>query len=517
MTMPEPNTIYHGNCIDILRSWPDNFVHMVVTSPPYFALRNYSVEPSIWGGAVDHAHEWRARRYYTEKSAGGSSAESFATAGPENAERLKAARWREDAWCECGAWRGCLGLEPNVQMFVQHLVDIFREIRRVLRPDGCCFINIGDSFNAYNGNRGDGGDLNARADAGRPELPSGAGLSDVTLKNKDLLLVPHRLVIALQADGWYVRNDLIWDKSEQCMPESVRDRHTRAHEFIFHLTKSEDYFWDAEAIKEPCKSGIADIKKMEEQRTRLGGKTFVDKDPLNKANASTNIGKKRGVGDPSGRNPRTVWKLGRIGSAIPWEETGVTHFATYPEELPRRCIVAATSEYGVCAKCGAQWERLIEKFSVKDGETYDEQMQRARDGYTPEQQTNRREGHWQPPRKQAISQSDSRTIGWQPICECHGRFRTDEYEDIEVEFDDNGEPTEAKTVVKKRRLYESKLPLAEHPRAKSIVLDPFMGSGTTGFVAAQLNRAFLGCEANPDYARLAERRTADEVRQEKLF
>src|SRR3990167_2886210 len=98
---------------------------------------------------------------------------------------------------------------------------------------------------------------------------------------------------------------------------------------------------------------------MEEQRERLGGKTLLDDDPKNKANGSTNIGRKRGVGDPSGRNARNVWRFGRIGTNIPWEQYGVSHFAVFPIALPRRCIAAATSEAGACAECGDPWERVV--------------------------------------------------------------------------------------------------------------------------------------------------------------
>jgi len=139
--------IWCGDCRDVLREMAPESVHLCVTSPPYLALRDYGIEPSIWGGEAECQHQWKAQRYYTEKSAAKASSEAFSSPGEDNAARLKAARWREDAFCStCGAWRGVLGLEPSVDLYVAHLVEVFREVKRVLRKDGTLWLNLGSSY-----------------------------------------------------------------------------------------------------------------------------------------------------------------------------------------------------------------------------------------------------------------------------------------------------------------------------------------------------------------------------------
>ncbi|MBC8395049.1 MAG: site-specific DNA-methyltransferase, partial [Deltaproteobacteria bacterium] len=153
------------------------------------------------------------------------------------------------AFCQlCGAWRGCLGLEPTPEFFIQHMVQVFREIRRVLRSDGTLWLNLGDSYAGGGRGFGYGGkqDTNKGCeDVPRSIVPDG-------LKPKDLCGIPWRVALALQNDGWWLRSDIIWHKPNP-MPESVTDRPTKAHEYIFLLTKSAKYFYDADAIKEDCR------------------------------------------------------------------------------------------------------------------------------------------------------------------------------------------------------------------------------------------------------------------------
>ena len=272
--------INHGDCREVLRNLPEKSVQCCVTSPPYYGLRDYGLPPSVWSGDPKCEHKWKEDRYYTEQTASGSSAEAFTEAGEENAERVKQARWRKDATCmKCGAWQGCLGLEPTPWMYVEHLVEVFREVHRVLRDDGIAWLNLGDSYNAA-GRVGHGtrvgykqgtnrasatGADHCRASCGPRTFRHGAGRADGVvdlasprnrdgvhtdvLKPKDLIGIPWRAAFALQADGWWLRSDVIWQKPG-CMPESVTDRPTRSHEYIFLLTKREQYFYDAEAVRE---------------------------------------------------------------------------------------------------------------------------------------------------------------------------------------------------------------------------------------------------------------------------
>lgn len=141
-------TFYLGDVRECLAALPEKSVQACISSPPYFGLRRYSgVEPTVWGGVAGCDHDWRPNRYYTEKSASAVTSEAFSEAGEANADRLRAARWREDSTCErCGAWLGCLGLERTPADFIAHLVEVFRSVWRVLRDDGTCFVNLGDSY-----------------------------------------------------------------------------------------------------------------------------------------------------------------------------------------------------------------------------------------------------------------------------------------------------------------------------------------------------------------------------------
>jgi len=238
-----------------------------------------------------------------------------------------------------------LGLEPTPEQYVADLVGVFREVRRVLKATGTVWLNLGDSYTSGGRKTRDAGSNKVRESLrgmGRPPVPTG-------LKPKDLVGIPWRVALALQADGWYLRCDIVWAKLNP-LPESVHDRPTRSHEYLFLLAKSERYFYDSVAAKEPCQSGPADIRKMLEALPRLGGKHKVLHDPLAKASAATNIGRHRAVGRPTGRNRRSVWLL----ATAPYRGA---HFATFPSALVEPCVLAATSQRGCCGRCGAPWQR----------------------------------------------------------------------------------------------------------------------------------------------------------------
>jgi len=308
-----PYLVLLGDVRETLRAIPDATVRCCVTSPPYFGLRDYGLPASSWGGQSDCTHDW---------SESIRSPWANLIAGP-NGRRLNgvASRHRPEEsgqYCQvCGAWRGCLGLEPSVDLFVQHLVEIFREVRRVLTPDGTLWCNLGDSFN---GSGGAGGDYSPGGlKAGQPKYP-GRKLSG--LKPKDLIGVPWRVALALQADGWWLRSDIVWSKTAP-MPESVKDRPTRSHEYIFLLAKSESYYYDADAVAEPLKhpakaNGSFVFGGQKYRHSRLySGKPY--RLPAN--------GK---------RNRRSVWQINNRAS-------GVKHFATFPPELPRLCLLAGSA------------------------------------------------------------------------------------------------------------------------------------------------------------------------------
>ena len=335
--------IHVGDCIEVMRRLEAGSVQTCVTSPPYFGLRDYG-------------HD------------------------------------------------GQIGLEATPEAFVAKMVEVFREVRRLLRDDGTLWLNLGDSYASSGAT--DSRESNRTSTPGAGVIPRSAKRSAPTplgLKQKDLIGIPWRVAFALQADGWYLRQDIIWSKPNP-MPESVRDRCTKAHEYLFLLSKSPRYHFDAEAIKEPAAaSSVARLaQNVEAQKgsDRVPGKT---NGPMKAVRSAANSFKREGskreqaipgqaVGthrpdreesdyDIDMRNKRSVWNV----ATKPFREA---HFATFPEELIEPCILAGA-------------------------------------------------------------------------------------------------------------------------RAGDLVLDPFMGAGTTAVVADRLGRRFVGAELNPAYAAIAEKRLRD--------
>jgi len=239
-------TIYCGDVLEVLRQLPDASVQCCVTSPPYWGLRDYGIEPSVWGDATC-AHEWGDEQTVNLRG-GEESPGSESLTGGQREGRIKSRSAGQ--WCQfCGAWRGCLGNEPTPDLFVAHLVEVFREVRRVLREDGTLWLNIGDSY-ARDPGKGEKHRGKVREWMGpNPNRLAGPDIAD-GLKPKDLVGVPWMLAFALRADGWWLRSDIIWHKPNG-MPSSVKDRPSLTHEYVFLLTKAERYYYDGEAVKEP--------------------------------------------------------------------------------------------------------------------------------------------------------------------------------------------------------------------------------------------------------------------------
>ena len=292
--------ILQGDCREVLSTMPDESVNCIVTSPPYWGLRDYG-----------HA--------------------------------------------------GQLGLESTPQEYVEKLVAVFEEVRRVLRADGTLWLNLGDSYNAYNGGAGPSSSLSKGAQTNeRPALPSGYGLRFKGLKPKDLVGIPWRVAFALQQAGWYLRQDIIWSKPNP-MPESVRDRCTKAHEYIFLLSKSERYYFDAAAIAEPtvlppdaaCNRWDRDQSALaippgnnpQKRPTRTQGKHSTQDKQSSGHRIVENVARARAEGaghdNPFGstRNKRSVWTV----TTQPFKEA---HFATFPPALIEPCILAGCPEGG---------------------------------------------------------------------------------------------------------------------------------------------------------------------------
>lgn len=336
-------TVFIGDCRQVLRTLPDQSVHCCVTSPPYWGLRDYQLPPVVWGGDRDCPHEWKE---HVRPAANGITHTSGMSGQTLSASSATRTPMLSNFCVHCGAWSGQLGLEPTSDMYVQHLVDVFGEVHRLLRKDGTLWLNLGDSYYGSWGNYVVAESTTAKAlDKRRKDRygtfkpPMAAGRGMEPLKPKDLCGIPWRVALALQTSGWYLRCDIIWAKSNP-MPESVKDRPTRAHEYLFLLTKSPQYYYDAKAIKEPCCSGPSGIRKMREGLPRIGGKHKELNDSLASASQHTNIGHRRAVGSLDGRNKRSVWNV----ATVPYRGA---HFATFPSKLIEPCIKAGCPLGGI--------------------------------------------------------------------------------------------------------------------------------------------------------------------------
>ena len=332
-------TILTGDCREVLRTLPDASVNCCVTSPPYWGLRDYGTAKWEGGDAeCDHSPEKRGGRFATPVSGKQASNAGSGTASSRD--------------CPCGARRvdSQIGLEKTPEEFVAEMVAVFREVRRILREDGTLWLNLGDSYNSgtqFNHHSSGLGEGNRYAEGDRGDWPGHRPMIN-GLKPKDLLGIPWRVAFALQADGWYLRQDIIWAKPNP-MPESVTDRCTKAHEYIFLLSKSARYYFDAEAIKEPA-ADPAREKRCEGENAYRGqaairprGATRRHRKPAGwdtGAGAHGTIhrdGRAQEVEytetEATNRNKRSVW-------TIPTAPYSGAHFATFPPALIVPCILA---------------------------------------------------------------------------------------------------------------------------------------------------------------------------------
>jgi DNA modification methylase len=428
-------------------------VHCVVTSPPYWGLRDYGT--ARWdGGDPDCLHQapvdWITKSFNANSTLSGFNATQSA-AGQK--------RWfMQDGSCRCGAQRidSQIGLEPDYRDYVAALVAVFREVRRVLRADGTVWVNLGDSYAGGNmpGWR-DGNELKNGGASNKNGVGYVAGL-----KPKDLVGIPWRVAFALQDDGWYLRQDIIWSKPNP-MPESVTDRCTKAHEYLFLLSKSERYWFDAEAIAESS-------EYPNDKRRPLGSKGAWQ---LDGREQRANGGGVAYDHDTATRNKRSVWQV----ATAPY---GEAHFATFPPALIEPCILAGCPEK-CCAKCGAPWVRQTSRLDKGwDGSKYGERAVKASGGAITGGTAKSTLGSGN-----GKLTGSQQTVGWSPSCSCAATIQLASGETDTVTF----------------------------PTIPGVVLDPFLGAGTTGLVADRLGRNCIGIELNPAYAAMAQRRIDDDA------
>lgn len=398
--------LIRADVLEGLRTLPDASIHCCVTSPPYLALRRYAgAVPTVWSDGTSYV----------------------------------------------------LGEEPNLHLYIDHLVEIFDGVRRVLRPDGTFWLNLGDSYQ-HGGPQPSTG-LHKRNGVPLPEEYK----RDKTFKSKKQLgMIPARTAIALQEAGWILRQDIIWAKglsfcpsySGSVMPESIQDRAVWSHEHLFQFAKQDKYFYDINGCREPyADSTIRDYQRGE--YNGRGRKPYADALAQNPSDVKRRVLASLSAGN--GRNLRNVWVIGK-------EPLREAHFAAFPTKLIEPIVKLATSQHGVCPTCLSSWSRNLVKESTPEHILQEFRAARERtvsdtgrgDGYTARKPQYRR-----------------RVLrdGWVPGCGCGGDPSADS----------------ASTVI------------------PATVLDIFSGSGRAGIAATRLGRSYIGVDASHDYTTIGER------------
>lgn len=318
-----------ADALSLLRELPDDWAQTCVTSPPYWGLRDYGLRPSTWNGRRGCRHAWgppqRGKRQDLLPATQTSSQGRLDAGDRQGQAGLLGGRFCE----RCHAWQGCLGLEPTPDLYIEHLLAVFAEVHRVLRPDGTLWLVIGDSYAAARSYQAPD-----RRRRGSASVPQGASCIPSGCKAKDLVGIPWQVALGLRDQGWWLRSDIVWAKPNP-MPENVRDRPTRAHEYLFLLTKQPRYFYDAVAIREPDTG-----RRSGNGYARRGRLTYRDR---------------RGE-----RGQHEQWKGGQARQRRSWWTVTARGYrgaqAVFPEKLIEPCVLAGSAPVA-CGICGAPWQR----------------------------------------------------------------------------------------------------------------------------------------------------------------
>jgi len=490
--------IIQGNNLDSLKNLPSQSINTCVTSPPYYGLRDYGT--GTWIGGNENCPHKRTTKISKDTATGHK--------GMSEQGHVVGDAIYKSVCPDCGAVREDqqLGLEDSPEEFVNNLVKLFQEIKRVLRDDGTVWLNLGDTY-CGTGNKGSHTD---------PKHKEGRNAQGVAInhkldgfKSKDLIGIPWRVAFALQQDGWYLRQDIIWHKPNP-MPESVRDRCTKSHEYIFLLSKNNKYYYDYEAIKE--EATYKGVKR--------GGST--------NRYEQNNFGGDNKKYDT--KNKRSVWSV----NVKPFKSA---HFAVFPMDLIEPCVLAGCPEQ-VCLECNEPY--LREVVTIKT-----EIPTERTNALSPDFIDGKKVIYQRPklvPQKEFVdflrSKSSSEFIRHNttiPHNTCSHWFRYDntgfsyptieDWEEAKYIFDDDS--LEFDRINEGLTFIETSTPPQWRPKVEyshqdngfkkqcdcktdetkgGTVLDPFGGSGTTGIVADNNKRNAVLLELNPDYIEIAEAR-----------
>jgi len=488
------NKIHVGHVIDVLKQIPGNSIDVCVTSPPYWGLRDYGKSTSvIWDGDVNCKHEWGDKIIKHSYGNVGNNP----SIGNQKIDAMRGTENKGNFCIKCGAWNGQLGLEPHPQMYINHIVEIFREVGRVLKDSGTLWLNIGDTYcggGTHHGKWKESGKHrlskgNDYMSGLEPQAATNLDMDDKWLQPKQQLMIPERVAIAMQEDGWIKRNTVIWYKPN-AMPSSVKDRMNTTYEMIFFFSKARRYYFDLDSIRAPHKYPKDVIRRIlqdkkdninpfakgsEDKQWRRDIKVKEYKSKYKKNHGQTlqglirnqSIAKDRAIsrkeaeklfpnneslqkeyikyvhnhsGHFKGKNPGDTW----IINTKPFKGA---HFAVYPTTLIERILKCAAPRE-VCSKCGKNRKRIIElgKIIFKGGSNKGKLS------------NNLESIKLSKIKCKAVETREHITVGWSK-CNCNKEFKP------------------------------------------GIVLDTFMGSGTTGLVAKQMGLNWIGIELNEQYAR----------------
>lgn len=306
------NKIYTGHAIEVLKTFPDGVVDCMITSPPYYNLRSYNTEPVVWGGDKNCHHKWD-----NEILTGQKTTHTIYQAAKEAFTQTSV------AFCsKCGAVRCELGAENSPNLFISHLCDVFDEVKRVLKPTGSCWVNIGDT---YGGSGGAGGDYN------KGGLREGQSkYKGNNYQAKSLVGIPERFVLEMQKRGWVRRNTIIWKKNN-VLPSSATDRFTQDFEYFYFFVKNKDNYY----FKQMIEPYTAPINRWGGEKMKAEGKSLWDDGTGQSTYRDRSLRP-----NSEGRNMRAVWSINTKPSRL-------NHWASFPPELIRRPIEATCPPRGV--------------------------------------------------------------------------------------------------------------------------------------------------------------------------
>lgn len=511
--------LIQGHILDALATLPSDSVDCIVSSPPYWGLRNYGKETeAIWDAKEACKHEWNEQhtglQHENRNNLKGTQEEVHLATGTAFIKKYD--RQLAGMCSLCGAWKGQLGMEPDYRLFIKHMLSVTSELKRVLKPSGTLWWNIGDT---YNGNK-EGKTDKKVSDYVKEDQNGLAKFASTHMQDKCLMLIPERLTIGMVDQGWTLRNKIVWHKPNH-MPSSVKDRLTNSWEYVYLFVKSRKYYFNLDAIRvQPTLSSITEMQpsgKFEQDGShlevdykypadvirRIGQDRLDGVNPFVKGTDAARHGNSFNQRVPDALKGRLDAKYGDMYKATqaeiesydeknyktkmeaalarqgsyedplhtmlydlkgknPGDIWRITtqpfkdaHFATFPEALVKECLLTAPRE--ICSKCGKGKVPVTETEYVDAGGKGNEKLQGA-DAFTY--------AHYNSPEKYrlGLAQAFRNITGYRPQCQCNAPFT---------------EPT---------------------------IMDPFCGSATTLKVAKEMHMSGIGIEISPKYIKIAKRR-----------